>query len=115
MEPHRVRQLIDVFVYLIRVCAVLVLGPVRGVRKGLVAAFMFAHIWLLPSVGPEVGLEVLQARICFGAALKLQRDRNRQRMRKGDCLGALLFCRQLGREKSWATTKKSSACFTFHM
>lgn len=39
---------------------------------------MFTHIRLLPGVGPEVGLEVLQARVRFGAALELQRDRNRQ-------------------------------------
>lgn len=39
---------------------------------------MFTHIGLLPGVGPEVGLEVLQARVRFGAALELQRDRNRQ-------------------------------------
>lgn len=56
-------QPINVFAYLIGVCSVLVLGPVRGVREGLVAAFMFAHIRLLPGVGPEVGLEVLQARV----------------------------------------------------
>lgn len=56
-------QRIDVIAYLIGVCAVLVLGPVRSVGEGLVAAFMFAHIRLLPGVGPEVGLEVLQARV----------------------------------------------------
>lgn len=36
--------------YLIRVGAVLVLGPVRGVGESLVAAFMLTHIWFLPSV-----------------------------------------------------------------
>lgn len=64
--------------YLIRVCAVLVLGPVRGVGEGLVAAFMLTHVRLLPGVRPEVGLEVLQAGVSFCAALKLQRHKRRQ-------------------------------------
>lgn len=49
--------------YLIGVSAVLVLGTVRGIGEGLVAAFVFTHIGLLPCVGPQVCLQVLQARV----------------------------------------------------
>lgn len=65
--------------YLIGVGAVLVLGAVRGVGEGLVAALVLTHIWLLPSVGPQVCLQVLQARVGFRAALKLGRGRFGQR------------------------------------
>lgn len=51
------------------------LSPVRGVGEGLVAALMLTHVGLLPGVGPEVGLEVLQARVRFRTTLKLQTDR----------------------------------------
>lgn len=47
--------------YLVRVSSVLVLGPVRGVGESLVTTLMFTHVRFLPSVGPEVGFEVLQA------------------------------------------------------
>lgn len=36
--------------YLVGVCAVLVLGPVRGVGEGLVAALVLADVWLLAGV-----------------------------------------------------------------
>jgi len=49
--------------YLIGVSAVLVLGTVRGIGEGFVAAFVFTHIGLLPCVGPQVCLQVLQARV----------------------------------------------------
>ena len=47
------------------------LGPVRGVGEGLVAALVLTHIWLLPGVGPEMGFEVLQTRVGLGTSLKL--------------------------------------------
>ena len=49
--------------YLIGVGAVLVLGAIRGIGEGLVAALMLTHIGLLPGVGPQVRLQVLQARV----------------------------------------------------
>lgn len=58
--------------YLIGVSAVLVFGTVRGVGEGLVAALMLTHIRLLPRVGPQVCLQVLQARVGLGAAFKLE-------------------------------------------
>lgn len=58
--------------YLIGVSAVLVFGTVRGVGEGLVAALMLTHIWLLPCVGPQVCLQVLQARVGLGAAFELE-------------------------------------------
>ena len=49
------------------------LGPVRGVGEGLVAALVLAHVRLLTRVGPQVGLQVLQTGIGLGAAFELQR------------------------------------------
>lgn len=58
--------------YLIGVSAVLVFGTVRGIGEGLVAALVLTHIWLFPCVGPQVCLQVLQARVGLGAAFKLE-------------------------------------------
>lgn len=73
--------------YLVRVRAVLVLGPVRGVGEGLVAAFVFTQIRFLAGVGPEVSLEVLQAGVRFRTALKLQGQTDGQApmVRLADC------------------------------
>lgn len=62
--------------YLVGVRAVLVLGPVRGVGEGLVAALVLAHVGLLPRVGAQVRLEVLQAGVGLEAALELRAQRN---------------------------------------
>ena len=48
------------------------LGPVRGVGEGLVAALVFTHIGFLPRVGPQVGLQVLQTGVGLRTALELQ-------------------------------------------
>lgn len=58
--------------YLIGVSAVLVFGTVRGIGESLVAALVFTHVWLLPGVGPQVCLQVLQARVGLGATLELE-------------------------------------------
>lgn len=58
--------------YLVGVGAVLVLGTVGGVGEGLVAALMLTHVWLLPSVGPQVRLQVLQAGVGLRTALELE-------------------------------------------
>lgn len=58
--------------HLIGVSAILVFGTVRGVGEGLVAALMLTHIWLLPRVGPQMCLQVLQARVGLGASFKLE-------------------------------------------
>lgn len=42
--------MLQLYAYLIGMCAVLMLGPVRGIGKGLVAALVFTHVWFLPSV-----------------------------------------------------------------
>ena len=57
--------------YLIAVSPILMLGPVRGVAECLGAAGELAHVGLLPGVGPEVGLQVLQPAVRLPAALKL--------------------------------------------
>lgn len=62
-------------------CAVLVLGSVGGVGESLVAALVFTDVRLLSSVGAQMGLQVLQARVGLGTSLKLHR-RRRRRMRK---------------------------------
>jgi hypothetical protein len=59
-------------VYLVGVGAVLVLGAVRGIGEGFVAALVLTHIWLLTGVGPQVCLQVFQARVGLGAALELE-------------------------------------------
>lgn len=46
--------------FLVAVCAILMLGAVGGVTEGLVATWHFALIWLLPRVGAQVGLQILQ-------------------------------------------------------
>lgn len=86
-------------------CAVLVLGPVRGVGEGLIAPFVFTHIRLLPRVRPEVGLKVLQAGVSFGAALKLQREEDRRTDSETGCLSfCAVWC-------SWLeNTNKNALC-----
>ena len=58
--------------YLVRMSPVLVLGSVGGVAEGLGAPWEFAHVGLLSSVGPQVGLEVLQATVGFPTSLELK-------------------------------------------
>lgn len=53
-------------------CAVLVLGSVRGVGEGFVATLMLADIGFLPGVRAQMSLQVLQAGVGLGAALELQ-------------------------------------------
>lgn len=60
--------------YLVGVGAVLVLGAVRGVGEGFVAALVLAHVGFLTRVRAQVGLEVLQAGISLVTALKLQQS-----------------------------------------
>ncbi len=55
---------------------VLVLGPVGGVAEGLGAAGELAHVGLLPRVGPQVGLQVLQPAVRLPATLKLAKDKS---------------------------------------
>ena len=52
--------------------SVLMLGSVRCVAEGLGAAGKLAHVGLLPGVGPQVGLEVLQPTVRLPASLKLK-------------------------------------------
>jgi len=58
--------------HLIGVRAVLVLGAVRGVAEGLVAALVLTHVWLLARVRAQMGLQVLQPGVGLGTALELQ-------------------------------------------
>ena len=58
--------------YLVRMSPVLVFGSVRSVAEGLGAAGELAHVGLLPGVGPQVGLQVLQATVGFPASLELK-------------------------------------------
>ena len=51
---------------------VLVFGSVGSVAEGLGAAWEFAHVGLLARVGPQVGLQVLQATVGFPASLELK-------------------------------------------
>lgn len=46
-------------------------GAVAGVTEGLVAAWMLAHIWLLPCVAAQVNLQVLQTGEGLLTAIKL--------------------------------------------
>ena len=52
--------------------SVLMLGSVRCVAEGLGAAGELAHVGLLSSVGPQVGLQVLQPAVRLPASLKLK-------------------------------------------
>ena len=47
-------------------------GSVGSVAEGLGAPREFAHVGLLASVGPQVGLEVLQATVGFPTSLELK-------------------------------------------
>lgn len=58
--------------YGVQVCA-LVLGAVAGVAESLLAARMLTQVWLLPSVTPQVNLEVLKPRKCLVAPFKLKK------------------------------------------
>jgi hypothetical protein len=55
-----------------------VLGPVGGVAEGLGAAGELAHVGLLPRVGPQVGLQVLQPAVRLPATLKLKKEKVNQ-------------------------------------
>jgi hypothetical protein len=61
---------------------VLVLGPVGGVAEGLGAPGELAHVRLLPRVGPQVGLQVLQPAIRLPATLELDKSENGSHIRK---------------------------------
>ncbi len=49
------------------------LGPVGRIAEGLRAAGELAGVRLLPRVRPQVGLEILQSGVRFGAIFELQR------------------------------------------
>ena len=72
-RPPLAFSVLFVVSYLIGMCSVLVFGPVRCVAEGLGAAWELAHVGLLPGVGPQVCLQVLQTAVRFPAALKLNR------------------------------------------
>ena len=59
---------------------ILVLGSVGGVAEGLGAARELAHVGLLSSVGPQVGLQVLQPAVRLPAALELKERRRLVRL-----------------------------------
>lgn len=59
---------------LVRVGPVLVLGSVTGIAEGLHAAGELAMVGLLPRVGADVGLEVLQPTVGLVTAVVLKRD-----------------------------------------
>ena len=52
--------------------SVLVFCSVARVAEGLRAARELAHVGLLSSVGPQVGLQVLQAAVGFPTSLELK-------------------------------------------
>ncbi len=54
--------------------AVLVLGAVGGVAERLGTSGELAHVRLLPSVGAQVRLQVLQPRISLVTTLELQQE-----------------------------------------
>ena len=58
--------------------SVLVLGPVRGVAEGLGAARELAGVGLLARVGPQVSLQVLEARVGLVAGFELKRRRGKR-------------------------------------
>ena len=60
--------------YLVGMSPVLVLGSVRRVAEGLGAPGELAHVGLLPCVGPEVGLEVLQPAVGFPTSFELKQE-----------------------------------------
>ena len=70
---------------------VLVLCPVRGVAEGLGAAGKLAGVGLLPGVGAQVRLQVLQAGVGLGAALELKK-----RLEQGDYTTMMGSSRLLG-------------------
>lgn len=53
---------------------VLVLRPIRGVAESLGAARVLAHVRFFTCVRPEMSLEILQPRVRFVTALKLQSE-----------------------------------------
>ena len=52
--------------------SVLVFGSIAGIAEGLGASRELAHVGLLPSVRPQVGLQVLQAAVGFPTSLELK-------------------------------------------
>lgn len=66
--------------YLVGVCPVLVFGSVRGVGEGFVASFVLTDVRFLAGVRAQMSFEILQAGVGLGAALELQRKRNKQEM-----------------------------------
>lgn len=63
---------------------ILVFGSIRGVGEGLVAALVLAYVRFLSGVRAQVRLQVLQAGVGLGAALKLQTNT--------ESVDHLLFC-----------------------
>lgn len=62
--------------YLVRVRSVLMLRSIAGVAEGFAAARILAGVRFLAGVGPEVSLQVFQARISLETALKLCPNEN---------------------------------------
>ena len=60
--------------------SVLVFGSITGVAEGLGASRELAHVGLLPSVGSQVGLQVLQPAVRLPAALELKERRRLVRL-----------------------------------
>ena len=60
--------------------SVLVFGPIAGVAEGLGASRELAHVGFLPSVGSQVGLQVLQPAVRLPAALELKERRRLVRL-----------------------------------
>ena len=71
--PQQIRTYSNPQFYLIRVCSILMFCSIAGVTEGLRATRELAHVGLLPGVGSQVGLQVLQTRVRFTAALKLNK------------------------------------------
>lgn len=96
--------------YLVGVRPVLVLGPVRGVGEGLVAAFVLADVGFLPGVRAQMGLQVLQAGVGLGAALELQRRSLERKFMTGKSFACLIvvdfLCFPLKTTRSWDNQRK---------
>ena len=71
--PQQIRTYSNPQFYLIRVCSILMFCSIAGVTEGLRATRELAHVGLLPGVGSQVGLQVLQTRVRFTASLKLNK------------------------------------------
>lgn len=103
--------------YLVGVRPVLVLGPVRGVGEGLVAAFVLADVGFLPGVRAQVGLQVLQAGVGLGAALELQRRSLERKFMTGKSFACLIvvdfLCFPLETTSSWDNQRKHQTAHQF--